>query len=266
LGIAGGAAAVGVIAATAGGEELQSQLPPQLAIFMWVGNRSTFVLSVKNVGHNATNGTVTVTDTFPPELKPIQPTASEAPGWECSVNSQTLTCTRSDALAGGSIYPHITVPVDVVGPEDLWTNTATASGGGANTASASYRPPRLTLTKSASSSSFTRGSTGSFTLTVFIDGFHCCDDFTLTDTFPAGLTPTPPPQAEGWECSINSQTLTCIDVRTFVGETLGPITVSANVAPTAAESLTNTATVSGGLLQPATSSVTVSPHFSKDFE
>src|SRR5262249_15008617 len=141
VGIGGAAAAAGVIAAAASREDGR---PPRLDLFLDApgasgarnarftpGSTGSFTLTVGNASGSATSGTVTVTDTFLPELTPIQPTASEAPGWVCSVNGQTLTCTRSDALGARSTYPVITVRVIVApDPHGTWTNVATVSGGG----------------------------------------------------------------------------------------------------------------------------------------
>jgi len=274
LGFAG-AAAFGVIAATNGERPQLTMEMGVSSVLFHIGSTQSFTLKVGNYGEKATRGTITVTDTFPLGFTPIQPTASEAPGWACSINNgQTLTCTRSDALAVGSLYPAITVRVDVVGavntvvPTDSRLNRATASGGDAkNTASDSASVivqefPDVTLTKSASSPSFTRGSTGRFTLAVGLVPFKFIDAITVTDTFPAGLTPIQPTESEapGWGCSISSQTLTCTLLTIEDGQ-VSDITVRANVELTAAESLTNTATATAtccGLQDTATSSVTVS--------
>ncbi|HJZ99296.1 MAG TPA: FecR domain-containing protein, partial [Candidatus Solibacter sp.] len=278
LGIAGGAAAVGAIAATTDWGDEQGRAV--LGMAMWVNNLFTpgstglFSLAVRNNGVKATSGRVTVTDTFPRELTPIQPTASEAPGWVCSVNAQTLTCTRSDALGARSTYPVITVRVIVApDPHGTWTNVATVSGGGALGTGSSvpvfWVAPYLVLEKIPASPSFTRGSTGSFTLWVGNDSVSWATSgtVTVTDTFPAGLTPIQPTASEapGWACSVNAQTLTCTrsDPLELNGNSqtpfYSPITVRADVALTAPASLTNTATVSGGgALNTAIHSVTVS--------
>ena len=87
----------------------------------------TYTLAVKNVGSVATVGAVTVTDTLPAGLTA---TAMAGAGWTCALAN--LTCTRSDALAGGGTpYPVIVLTVNVASnaPASV-TNTATVSGGG----------------------------------------------------------------------------------------------------------------------------------------
>jgi len=67
-----------------------------------------YTLAVTNIGQGPTTGVVTVSDTLPAGLTA---TAISGPGWSCILT--TLTCTRSDVLAGGASYPAITVTVSV---------------------------------------------------------------------------------------------------------------------------------------------------------
>jgi len=54
-------------------------------------------------------------------------------GWTCSAPT-TPTCTRADALSGGSSYPVINVTVNVAASAaNQVTNQASVSGGGALT-------------------------------------------------------------------------------------------------------------------------------------
>jgi uncharacterized repeat protein (TIGR01451 family) len=86
----------------------------------------TYAITVSNVGTAPTTGTVTVTDTLPAGLTA---TAISGSGWTCNLG--TLTCTRSNALAGSSSYPAITLTVNVnSNAAPRVTNTATVSGGG----------------------------------------------------------------------------------------------------------------------------------------
>ncbi|HYI12563.1 MAG TPA: FG-GAP-like repeat-containing protein [Thermoanaerobaculia bacterium] len=85
-----------------------------------------YTLAVRNLGGLPTSGTVTVTDTLPSGLTA---TGLSGTGWTCSLGS--LTCTRSNALAGGSQYPPIALTVTVAGnaPSPV-VNVATVAGGG----------------------------------------------------------------------------------------------------------------------------------------
>jgi len=85
-----------------------------------------YSLVVRNAGSLASSGTVTVTDTLPTGLTA---TGLSGSGWSCNLGS--LTCTRSDALAGNVSSPAITLTVSVAAnAPSLVTNTATVTGGG----------------------------------------------------------------------------------------------------------------------------------------
>jgi hypothetical protein len=89
---------------------------------------ATYTLQVSN-GANAgsTGGTVTVTE-IPPSGNALTVTAMAGNNWQCTV--ATLTCTRSDALAGGASYDPITVTVNVSATASTpQINNASVSGG-----------------------------------------------------------------------------------------------------------------------------------------
>src|SRR5207253_10849985 len=75
--------------------------------FIFAQTGATYTINVKNLGSAPTTAPVTVTDTLPTGLTA---TAIAGTGWNCTL--QTLTCTRSDALAGNTSYP-ITLTVNV---------------------------------------------------------------------------------------------------------------------------------------------------------
>jgi len=86
---------------------------------------ATYTVLVSNAAQAApTSGTVTVTDTIPAGLTLVSMSGT---GWSCTAN----TCTRSDALAGGSSYPAITVTVSVTAAAGMEvSNFVSVSGGG----------------------------------------------------------------------------------------------------------------------------------------
>src|SRR5262249_46332264 len=90
------------------------------------GQDGTYTLTVSNGGTAATSAQVTAKDTLPGGLTA---TAMSGTGWTCTLS--TLTCTRADALAGGAVYPAITLTVSVAAnaPSSV-TNAASVSGGG----------------------------------------------------------------------------------------------------------------------------------------
>jgi sugar lactone lactonase YvrE len=95
---------------------------------------ATYAVTVSNgAGAGPPTATVTVAETLPAGLTLV---SMAGPGWTCTAPAAS-TCTRSDALSGGSSYPAITVTVNVsaTAPSQL-TNQASVSGGGGNIAGA----------------------------------------------------------------------------------------------------------------------------------
>ncbi|MBV9009153.1 MAG: VCBS repeat-containing protein, partial [Verrucomicrobia bacterium] len=87
---------------------------------------ATYTITVSNLGSAATSGTVTVTDVLPGG---ITGTELSGTGWICTLTS--VTCTRSDSLPAGSLYPAITIRVNVdAGAPSSVITTAAVSGGG----------------------------------------------------------------------------------------------------------------------------------------
>ena len=105
----------------------------------------------------------------------------------------------------------------------------------------------LTIAK-AHAGSFTRGATGTYTLTVSNISLGAASSgiVTVIDTLPAGLIPTAA-SGSGWSCSIASQTVTCTRADPLGAVSSYPvINIGASVAQSAAATLVNSVTVSGG--------------------
>ncbi len=231
------------------------QLPDMTINKSHVGNftqgqvGATYTIVATNSGTGPTSGTVTVTDTLPAGLTA---TAISGTGWACVLG--TLTCTRSDVLAGASSYPAITVTVTVANNAAASvTNSTTVSGGGqTNTTNDTdtdpttvVQLPDLTINKSHVGN-FTQGQVGAtYSLTVTNSGFAATSGtVTVTDTLPAGLTATAI-SGTGWACVLG--TLTCTRSNALAVSASYPvITVTVTVANNAAASVTNSGTVSGG--------------------
>jgi uncharacterized repeat protein (TIGR01451 family) len=216
-------------------------------------NGATYTITVTNSGTGATSGAVTVTDTLPAGLTFV----SAAPAaWGCSAVGQDVTCSRSDALAAGSSYTAITITVNVsaTAPASV-TNTASVSGGGeTNSGNNSASDPTtinavadLTVVKSHTGN-FTRGSTGVYTLTVTNSGSGISTGLvTITDTLPAGLSFVSN-GGTGWgSCSVVGQVITCSRNTVLnAGASYPALTITVSVAQSAASSVTNNVSVSGG--------------------
>ncbi len=109
------------------------------------GQQGTYTITVGNDGPGPTDGsTVTVEDVLPDGLTAASISGT---GWTCSV--ATLTCTRSDVLAAGAVYPPITLVADV--PCNCRTehgvDTVTATGGGDSTTHTATDPTTIKHTK-----------------------------------------------------------------------------------------------------------------------
>ena len=218
-------------------------------------NNASYIITVNNAGNGATSGMVTVTDTLPAGLS--FDSASPA-AWNCGAIGQVVTCSRSDSLPALSSYPAITLYVDVAtnAPASV-TNTVAVSGGGeiiTNNNSASDPTtingvPDLTITKTHTGN-FTQGQVGAqYTLTVTNSGTASTNGsiVNVTDTLPAGLTPTGYTAAAPWNCSINLQVVACSRSTVLAASnSYSTITINVNVSATAPASVTNTASVSGG--------------------
>ena len=215
---------------------------------------ATYTITVQNIGTLATFGTVTVVDTLPPTG--LNPTAISGTGWTCTL--ATLTCTRSDALAGGfASYPPITLTVDVpLGAPGNVTNTATVSGGGevntgndvAQDLTTILPPPNPDLAPfmNHAFNNFVQGQSGIYRIDITNVGTAVTSSsVTVSDALPAGLTATDV-SGVGWTCSAGAtSTCTRSDALQF-NNSYAPIFVTVAIAANAPTSVVNTVTVSGG--------------------
>jgi uncharacterized repeat protein (TIGR01451 family) len=210
---------------------------------------AAYTITVHNSGAGATSGSVSVVDILPASMTA---TGLSGTGWTCTLG--TMTCTRSDVLAGGLSYPVITLTVNVANnaPASV-TNTATTSGGGdvnpgnntANDPTNITQVADLTITKSHVGN-LIQGQLGStYMIAVSNAGpGPTSGTVTVVDALPAGLTATAL-VGTGWTCTLATLTCTRSDVLAN-GGSYPPLTLTVNVASNAPASITNIATVSGG--------------------
>ncbi len=232
-----------------------------------VGSTGTYSLAVKNTGGVASSGTITVSDTLPAGLTipdgAITEGGTNAANWTCTAASNVITCTSSTAIAaGGTSTFSYSVNVGLgtaVGTNSI-TNTANVSGGGEiittnNSASdpTTILSPNLTISKSHTPTTFVRGSTGTYILTVSNTGTAASSGtITVTDTLPTGLTVTDGAITEGgtnaanWTCTAASNIITCTSTTAIATSGSSVFSFGVNVSASVANSVTNTATVSGG--------------------
>jgi uncharacterized repeat protein (TIGR01451 family) len=229
--------------------------PPRLIImkshsgsFLQGQTGATYTLVVPNTGTGPTFGTVTVEDMVPSGLTLV---SMAGPGWTCVPGGDT--CTRNDALAGGSSYPPITVTVNVAAnATSPQVNQAEVSGGGSGLGSTSDSTtiipvaPALSITKSHTGH-FYRGETGAtYTVTVSNTGnAPTSGTVTVVDNAPVGFTNVSM-SGTGWTCPSPGASCTRSDALA-PGASYPDITVTVDVAPDAPlPSLTNQVTASGG--------------------
>ena len=165
---------------------------------------ATYTITVANNGQGTTSSTVTVSDSVPAGLTA---TAMGGNGWTCA--QPAGPCTRSDALAGGSSYPPITLSVNVSpGAPSSVTNTATVSGGGdpsnhsaSDLTSIGAAAPSLTISKSHIGN-FAQGQIGAvYTIVVTNNGQGPTSGLvTVADNVPGELIATAIAGA-GWACT-----------------------------------------------------------------
>ena len=155
----------------------------------------TFTITVTNSGTAATSGTVSLADTLPSGL-----TATAFSGTRLDGEFNTLTATRSTALAAGSSYAALTLTVNVASnASGSLTNTATVSGGGETNTSndtasdtVTIDPPSDLTVSMTDSGNFKQGDAAD-TYTDHRDQLRRRADrgtVSLVDALPAGLTAT----------------------------------------------------------------------------
>lgn len=213
------------------------------------GQTGTYTITVDNkAGKAATTGSVTVQDFLPSNLTA---TAVAATGWSCSsLPTSFLTCTRSDSLAAGGVYPSIVVTVNVNGGGPVVTNTASVNGGGdPNFHSASdptnISSPVLAITKSHAPAPFIVGQTGTYTLTISNTGkVATSGTVTVQDSLPSGLTLASFSGA-GWGCT-GATFVICTRADSLAPNSSYPaIVLTVNVG-SVTPVIANTASVTGG--------------------
>jgi uncharacterized repeat protein (TIGR01451 family) len=224
------------------------------------GATVTYTIVASNAGPDTATG-ATITDTVPASLSGVT--------WTCGTLVGGATCgaasgsgnaisTTANLPSGGSVTYTVTgtLASNATGTLSNTAQVAAPSGttdptAGNNSATDTdtinlVADPSITKTHVGN---FTRGTTGSYTITVSNSGTGpTSGTVTVTDTLPAGLTPQPfTNPVNGWTCGIAGQVVTCTRSNVLnAGSSYPTIPVNVSVLQTAANSVTNSATVSGG--------------------
>ncbi|HWR86300.1 MAG TPA: hypothetical protein VN200_09930, partial [Rhodoglobus sp.] len=173
------------------------------------GERATYRLVVTNVG-TADARDVSVSDVLPAGLTLV---SASGTGWTCD---DAVTCTLPAGLAGkgGTATIDLVVDVDSAVTGDV-RNTATVRWAPNRSASDSddtglTGEADFEIVKTQAAGPVIAGTTHEYTLTVRNLGpSDSPEGAVIADTVPTGLTPTEATEPDGWDCSIDGQTVTC---------------------------------------------------------
>lgn len=218
---------------------------------VYAGSNVRYTIVVTNNGPGTATG-ASVTDVLPVGTSFVSATPSQG---SCSGTS-TVTCALGNVAPGETATLTLFVKTSAAG---TISNTATVTstsndpvpGNNSSTTPTTVIAPDLTIAKVHAPSPFVRGSTGVYTLTVSsLAGATAAPTFgtvTVTDTLPAGLTPTSAGGAPDWSCGIAAQTVTCTTSNILApGASYAAISVDVAILESAPAPVSNTATVTGG--------------------
>jgi uncharacterized repeat protein (TIGR01451 family) len=228
------------------------------------GSAASYSITVSNVSpYGATTGVVTMDDTLPVG---ISPTSASGTGWTCSVSGQTVSCTRSTALAAGASYPAITLNalVSQSAPATL-TNIAAISGGGeANLTNDTSTDVALVVssadmavTLAASPNPVTSGSNITYTVVATDNGPSAADNATMIVAAPTNTTFVSLTTPAGWSCQVPNVgsvgNVVCADVNLAgLSSSTFTLVVKVNSGVANGTVITNTAAVSSSVIDPIT--------------
>ncbi len=183
------------------------------------GETATYTLDVTNHGPSVHRGPVEITDVVPAGTTFVSATGT---GWDCSELDGSITCTRSDDLAVGSV-PQVVVRV-AVDPARLAevVNTATVVGDGPggtpdpepdnDTDTVRTTPDTLadlTIDK-AHRGRFVAGEEGTYRFTVHNGGPSDARAVRVTDALPEAVDYVRYAAVSGsWTCTADGRDLTC---------------------------------------------------------
>lgn len=232
---------------------------------------STLTITIPNTNYTENFLTANLVDTLPSGMTVASPnglsgTCDDTAGntITATAGSSTITFNSGGRIATGGCTIIVNVTVSSAG---TYTNTIAANGlrtligNNASAASAVFTvtlSPDLTISKSHTGN-FTRGSTGTYTITVSNSGTAATSGtITVTDTLPTGLSVNGGAaggiteggtNAANWTCNSDAATpqiITCTSTTAIAISGNSVFTFSVNVSLTAASSVTNSVSVSGG--------------------
>ncbi len=200
---------------------------------------------------------VVISDTVPAQISTVCASITNLAGNAtaasntCPVAGSTITFNVNNKLNVGQ-GGVVTFDMQTVSSANLTvTNTAkivsTQNATGVTSANSTLlQMPDLTITKSHASS-FYQGLVGAqYTITASnVGNYNTAGLVTVTDTVPAGLVATAA-SGTGWSCLVGATTTCTRSDSLAASSSYPPITLTVDVDPAAAASVTNSVTVSGG--------------------
>ena len=208
-----------------------------------LGGNLTYTIQVTNNGPEDATG-VTVTDNLPPTVTFVSASAG------CNEASGTVTCNIGNLDAGTNVSVQIDVTPTQAG---IISNTASVIGNetdpfpdnNSDTEDTVVMPPSadLVLTKTDSADPVDIGVNFSYTIQVTNNGPEDATGVTVTDTLPGNVTFV----SASPGCTEASGTVTCVIGNLAAS---GSTSVQIDVTPTAAGTITNTASVTANEADP----------------
>ena len=173
-----------------------------------------------------------------------------------NATSANVIFTTPTGLTAGTTYARFRISSTA---SEVASPVGAASSGEVEDYQVTIGSPDLTIAKTHTPTTFVRGSTGTYTLTVGNSGNQPTNGtITVVDTLPTGLsvnggaagTVTPGgTNAANWSCTSNAaspQVITCTSSAVIATSGSSVFTLSVNVAPGAGTPVVNTVAVSGG--------------------
>ena len=226
------------------------------------GSAASYQIVVKNVSpYGATTGLVTMNDTLP---LGISPTSASGTGWSCAISGQTVSCTRTDALAAGASYPAITLNalVSQSSPATL-TNVATIGGGGeadltndtATDIALVISTADMSVTDAGSPNPVAAGGNITYTVVATDNGPSAADNATLILPVPANTTFSSFTAPSGWSCQTpltgNGGNVVCTNADMLgLSSATFSMVVKVNTGVANGTIITGTANVSSSVIDP----------------
>jgi|GEM_PF-2185254 len=206
------------------------------------GQPATITLTLTNLGGKCGPSTV-VSDVAPPGLLLFGPaTASPAAGWSCTMPSGNVNCLNNNALPPGYTVTFSFSALVTAKPGAIVNNCAGVKNpNDANLANnrscvsldvVAPKPCDLQIAKKMSPTPLVSGGSATITLTLTNLGGLCQPQTVVTDLAPAGLSfsgPASASPAAGWNCTLPSGSVYCVNYNALPPGYTVTFTVSAVV-------------------------------------